>query len=107
MNWQSRRTDNPANGTAVASLSSSGSPEDVKESRGGTLMADDLKDTLKKAGNRASEKATEAKNWVEEKAEEAGDWAKQKKNQAQNRAEEAQQKAKNKADEAKGDNCGC
>ena len=48
-------------------------------------MADDIKETMKKAGNRVAEKATEAKNWVEEKAEEASDWVKQKKNQAQNR----------------------
>src|SRR6188472_4436587 len=74
---------------------------------GGMVMADNLKDTMKKAGDKVAEKATEAKNWASEKAEEATDWAKQKIHKAQNSAEEAEQKAKNKADENKGDNCGC
>src|SRR4051812_41662746 len=57
-------------GTRVAASSAQRGRADKPGSRphsGGPLMADNIKDTLKNAGEKFAEKAGQAKDWVEDK----------------------------------------
>jgi len=70
------------------------------------IMAETIKETLEKTGNRISEKAAEVGHTVGEKLEQASDWAKEKSHEAGNAVSELSQKAENKYQETFGNSCG-